>query len=160
MWLILGILSVIGGAAYFRLVPTLSDISTSVKHVYSTIIEVCKVIRRNGIGTCLVWTNQVITNQICNQLVEMHHKYYVIQYPYGVSWYKIIVPRHRGPCKIDTIVDSTGTDVKKDIMMYMGPSHNFHGTTITPTMMGYEQLTFTYLNGTVKTFENNDIVMI
>nr|QBK88281.1 MAG: uncharacterized protein LCMAC202_06430 [Marseillevirus LCMAC202] len=107
-----------------------------------------------------MWTKQIIANQIGNRLVEMHHHHYIIHYPYGVTWYKIIVPRRRGPCLIDTVTDGDNNDVKKDVFAYMGPSHNFHGVTVTPSMLGYDSLTFTYISGEANTFAGTDIVSV
>lgn len=157
MWFYIGILSTIAFSVwYLGRIPTPTDIVLSAKHTYVISREVFKVIRRNGLGVCLIWTKQVIANQIGNRLVEMHHKYYIIHYPYGVTWYKMIIPRRRGPCMIDSIKDSDGNDIKQDIVPYMGPSHNFHGTRVTPKMLGYDSITFIYLNGTEKTFQSTE----
>lgn len=161
MWLYLGIVaaSLLAGW-YYNKIPTIPDTIEAGVHTYTVTKEVCKVIRRNGLGVCLKWTQQVIANQIGNRLVEMHHRYYVIHYPYGVTWYKIIVPRRRGPCKIDTVVDQDGKDVKKDVFAYMGPSHNFHGVAITPKMLGYESLTFTDIFGDARVYTEEEVIAV
>jgi len=122
--------------------------------------EVFNTIRTNGIGICFKWTNKVITNTIGKHLIEMHHKYYVVHYPFGVTWYKIIIPRKRGPCLIDEILDKDGNDIQQEIHQYMGPCHNFHGQNITPEILGYESITFKYLNGSEKTFKNDEVINI
>jgi len=106
--------------------------------------------------TWSVWAKQILANQIGNRLVEMHHKYYIVWYPYGVSWYKILIPRRRRPVLIDTITDENGNDVKKDVLAFMGPSHNFHGIATSPNTLGYESLTFTDLDSQSKTFVENE----
>ncbi len=159
MWLYLGILSTatIVAAWYLKKVPSPM---LATRHTYTVTIEICKVIRRNGLGICLLWTRQVIANQIGRRLVEMHPRYYVIHYPFGVTWYKIIVPRRKGPCLIDTVSDGDGKDVKKDVRAFMGPSHNFHGMTVTPKMLGYDSLIFTYIGGKTKIFAELDEITI
>jgi len=126
----------------------------------STIKEIYNTIRNNGISICFNWTNKIITNTIGKHLIEMHHKYYIIHYPFGIKWYKIIIPRKRGPCLIDEIIDSNGNNVNADIFDYLGPCHNFHGQNMTPEILGYESLTFNYINGTSKTFKNDECIII
>nr|QBK87476.1 MAG: hypothetical protein LCMAC201_03860 [Marseillevirus LCMAC201] len=60
---------------------------------------------------------------------------------------------------VDTI-DCNGNNVKKDVLAYMGPSHNFHGISITPKMLGYDSLTFTYLSGDTKTFTATEEITV
>lgn len=122
--------------------------------------EVYKVIKRNGPGVCLYWSRQIMTNQCAKYFVEMHHKYYIVHYPYGVTWYKIMIPRRRGPCKVDTITDIEGNDVKQELQSFLGPGDNFHGINITPNMIGYSQLTFAYIDGDIKTFVGDEIINI
>lgn len=160
MWIYIGILTTILVAACFKKVPTPTDWIVATQHTYTVTREVYKVIRRNGLGVCLIWTQQIIANQIGNRLVEMHQRYYVIHYPCGVTWYKIIVPRRRGPCIIDTVIDEDGNDVKKDVFAFMGPSHNFHGVSVTPSMLGYKSLTFTDLTDNSQTFAENEVITI
>lgn len=160
MWLYLGIITTMWVVARFNRCPSLTDCVVAAQHTYTVAKDVYDIINKNGIGVCLMWTQQVIANQIGNRLVEMHHRYYIVHYPYGVSWYKIIIPRRRGPCRIDTILDEDGNNVKKDVCSFMGPSHNFHGTQVTPEMLGYNSLTFTDLAGDVKTFDKNDIITV
>ena len=116
---------------------------------------VLKEIHRSGLRICVVWARQVITNWLSIKFIEIHHRYYIIHYPYGVTWYKIIVPRRRGPCTIHSITDADGNDVKDAIFAFMGPGHSFHGIRVTPRMLGYETLTF---NDTV--FTDTDVITI
>ena len=112
------------------------------------------IIQRNS----LHWLQQVFANQLSHRLVEIHHHHYVIHYPYGITWYKILLPRRIGPCMIDEITNHAGNNVKNDVFAFMGPNHDFHGTKVTPEMLGYKSLTFTYLDTTEKTFESSDII--
>jgi len=65
----------------------------------------------------------------------------------------------RGPSMISKIFDENGTDVTSEVITFMGPSHNFHGITTTPHLLGYEKLSFQMLRG-LKVFEKNDVIMI
>lgn len=121
---------------------------------------VCNTIKKTGFNTCILWTKQVITNQIGKKIIEMHHKYYVINYPYGIKWYKIIVPRNRSPCIIDTIHDENDNNITNDILQYMGPCHNFHGKEMTPNLLGYSELHIINIYGEKVVYKNNDIIDI
>jgi len=103
---------------------------------------------------------QLITNKVAKYFVHVDKNYYIVHYPFGVNWYKIIIPRHRKPCKITSITDSSGLDISKDIFEYMGPSHNFHGITVSPQILGYETIIFEYINGDKKEFSNKDEIKI
>jgi hypothetical protein len=129
-------------------------------NIYFLFNELCKIIKLNGINICLKWTHQLIANQIAKRLVEVHHKYYIIHYPYGVTWYKILIPRNRNPVLIETVYDSNGTDVTEDILQYMGPSHNFHGQRIRPIDMGYSSLKFVFTLDNDKYFNEEDIIIL
>lgn len=94
--------------------------------------------------------------------VVINPNYYIVYYPYGVSWYKIIVPRNRRPIVIDSIVNENGVDIKADVLPFMGPGHNFHGLMVTPRMMGFERVTIEYgvAQKLVKTFEANQPILL
>jgi len=100
--------------------------------------------------------SKIMTNYLFQKCVEIHHKYYIVSYPYGMKWYKIILPRVRNPCmidKVETIVGSEIIDVTNVIFDYMGPCYNFHGQKITPQILGYSNLRFTFLDDTIETFQ-------
>lgn len=163
MWLYLGTAAasiVLVAGLLRKQIPSLENTKTSLRHLKSVTTEVYNVIQQNGLGICLLWTKQVIANQISKRLVEIHHKYYIIHYPYGVTWYKIVIPRKRGPSIFDTITDQDGNDVKKQVFEFMGPSRNFHGMDITPMAMGYGKLTITFLDGRVEEFQANDKIIV
>lgn len=86
--------------------------------------------------------------------VEVHHKYYTINYYHGFRYYKIRTPRVRGPCKFDKVFDQCDNDVTEKIKQYAGPSHNFHGIPTTPGMLGYSSLKFDEL-----VFKSDDIII-
>lgn len=99
---------------------------------------------------------EIITHKLSEHLVEMHPRWYTVKYPCGVNWYKIIIPRKRGPCLINTILDEKGECVKEELIPFLGPAHNFHGSVITPAMMGKKTLTFMFLDDTKRTFEKDE----
>ena len=117
-------------------------------------------IRKNGIGICYEWSNKIFSNTVGKYLIELHHTHYIINYPFGVNWYKIIIPRKRGPCMIDEIMDEKGCDIKEKILSFMGPCHNFHGQEMTPKILGYGSITFTFINEDIKTFTGDEIIRV
>ncbi len=108
----------------------------------------------------VTWTRQVFANQISRYLVDVHGTHYIVHYPLGVTWYKIVIPRRRGPSQIDTIITEDGVNVKKQVAAFLGPGYNFHGQTVTPKIMGYDILTFTRLDGTSVTFNSDEKIEI
>ena len=161
MWLYISFCvaaTVIGSLWYKSSTPT--DIITQATNGGQAIVKVVRCVRQHGLGICLQWTRQIVTNQITKHLIEMHHKYYVIHYPYGVTWYKIVIPRKRGPCLIAEIRDSGGNNVMDVITPYMGPSHNFHNQQISPKILGFEELLIVYIDGTEKKFTGNDVITV
>ena len=91
---------------------------------------------------------QFVTRIISKKLVEIHHKRYVVWYPYGVHWYRIVIPRVRGPSRVSnvlSVVDSTTfEDVTDEVKEIMGPCNNFHGIPTSPKMLGYSKLIFKF----------------
>lgn len=139
MWYFIGITSTIFLAAIFN------------KRIANGIT----FLRKDGLN----WSKQLATNYVSKKLIETHHRYYIIHYPRGVRWYKMIIPRKRGPCKITQITNNT-RDVTCDVLQFMGPSHTFHGIRVTPKMLGYTQLSFHFLDSTVLSFEESDIITV
>lgn len=98
------------------------------------------------------------TRKLSNYFIEIHHTYYIVNYPFGLHWYKIIIPRSRGPCKITDIVDSQENSIYEKLIPFLGPSHDFHKTIITPKILGVDKLTIYYVSGETDTFESNNII--
>jgi hypothetical protein len=121
--------------------------------------SLAKMLYNDGPKEGLRWINQLLTHWLYQQLVEVHRNYYIVHYPLGVSWYKIIIPRRRGPSRITQILDHQGRDIKEDLFAHLGPGKDFHGQPITPEMLGHQQLTI--IQGPQELiFENNDKITI
>lgn len=161
MWYFIGIASTIFFVGtFFRQTEYYPRIKETVVNGINAAIEGVSIVRENGIGVCLVWSKQIMTNQIAKRLVEIHHRYYIIHYPYGVTWYKMIIPRKRGPCRITQVTHNT-TDVTGDVLQCMGPGHSFHGVKVTPKMLGYTgPLSFHFLDTTVTTFGETEPITL
>ena len=105
---------------------------------------------------------QTFANFLSKKHVEINTNYYIVYYPYGVSWYKIIVPRNRRPMVIDSITDENGVDIKSQVLSFMGPGHNFHGMMVTPKMMGFQKITIEYgaVDKISKSFDTNVPILL
>lgn len=77
----------------------------------------------------------------------------------GINRYVIRFPRVRGPSQIISILDKDDKDVTLKVKAFMGPSHNFHGVPTTPELLGYDILTFIFLDDTKKTFEKDQRIV-
>jgi hypothetical protein len=120
-----------------------------------------------GVGIFSYWDSinkiiqQLFTHILSKYCIEIHHTKYIINYPIGVNWYKIIVPRKRFPFILHSVVDVAGNDITQNIIPFMGPGHDFHGMKITPKLIGYKELTFTFGLPEIKiTFDENDIINV
>lgn len=84
--------------------------------------------------------------------------YYEIPYQNGTSSYRLRFPKIRGPCLVSTVVDENSKDVTKEVKELMGPSHNFHSVSTTPSLLGYRSLTFHMRSGETKEFREHDTI--
>lgn len=131
-----------------------------VKNLFNNTYDFLYVLMHNHPREYMHWIKKFVANQSAKYLIEMHHKYYIVNYPYGVKWYKIIIPRKRGPCPFEYIYDENETDVTESVLTFMGPSFDFHKLPITPKQMGYESLTFVLEDDSEKKFMQNDTIFI
>ena len=77
--------------------------------------------------------------------VEHHRGVVDLTFYDGTFKYVIRFPRKRGPCPFHRVYAGTATtllDVTDRIREFAGPCHNFYGIHTTPSMLGYDNLTF------------------
>lgn len=141
MWLYLGIFTAMLSAYYKQ------QLATAIKTVWQKP------------SLPFHWAKEFCTYQLGRRITEMHHAHYIVNYPHGFTWYKILIPRKRGPCEIMDIHDQDGNNVTDTILQFMGPGHNFHGIPTTPKMLGFESLTFSFLIDEKK-FEQEQIISV
>ena len=70
--------------------------------------------------------------------------------------FKMFVIPTRGPSPVMNITDENSNDVTKMVLPYMGPNYNWHGISITPKNLEYEQLSFQLSNGSNYTYNSTD----
>ena len=107
---------------------------------------------------CKTVVQEVVAYYLSQYLVEVHHNYYIIHYPFGMKWYKIIVQRVRGPQSVDSVYSHDGTDITDSIAEYFGPCYNAHQTAITPKLLGHTAIKIVDYSGNEKIFNENDII--
>ena len=56
---------------------------------------------------------EMATILISRKVTETHHKHFVISYPHGTHWYKIVVPRERRPFVLCSVMDENEKDVTR-----------------------------------------------
>lgn len=64
----------------------------------------------------------------------------------GNTWYRALIP-HRKKIRPKTIYKITerGHDLTKDIVPYMGPNEDWYNQLVTPSLLGYNSLTFSFM---------------
>ncbi len=85
---------------------------------------------------------------------------YELDYYYQGTNYKIFVRINKGPSLVVKVTDEYAKDVTSEIKAYMGPNENFHGATISPNDLGYNQLTFHIRSGSKISFANIETITI
>lgn len=106
----------------------------------------------------IVWISML--QYINNTVVCVGKNKYEVSYVISGKLYKFQTKVHRGPIPILQIIDDNDHDVTSLILPYMGPQFKGHDTIPpTPTLLGYESLTFETSNGTSYTCTENDIIM-
>jgi hypothetical protein len=64
----------------------------------------------------------------------------------------------RGPPPVLMISTNEFDDVTYEILSYLGPQYDWHGSKYSPNKLGYEKLNFELSNGTQVTFEKDEII--
>jgi hypothetical protein len=67
--------------------------------------------------------------------------------------------RLMGPSPYKTIM-SGDKDVTNEILKYMGPARNFYGIPTSPSMLGYNSLTFATYNDVIHIYSDDQIIKV
>lgn len=129
-----------------------------------------KLLKNHGFsGTVHILKSYVgsyLTFKLAGYIITKNHDHYIINYPYGTSWYKIIIRKHPGPNMIENITTSVieGKESEKEVIHelapYLGPGHDFQGMKLSPNDLGYDSLKIYYFNGNTKIYATNEIMEI
>jgi len=104
-----------------------------------------------------------MTKYLESGLLSSSTSHYELIYFSGTQKYRILFPKKRGPKSVTKVVthcDIITKDVTCHILECMGPSHNFHGISTTPFLLGYKNLTFILRNGTELIFTDKELIKI
>src|SRR5271154_7462108 len=92
-------------------------------------------------------------------IVKLLIRGYELSYYHDGKRYKIKFPMKRGPNTIIQVLDNT-QDVTNKFFEYYGPGRNFHNLVYTPHHLGFDSMTIYYTNGSTKTFEENEMIIV
>lgn len=97
--------------------------------------------------------------QFCNKSVVCIDKnLYQVTYTINGKLYKMLVKQTKGPNPFVKISNEMNIDITKDILPYIGPQYNFHGSNLTPKSLHCKSLTFTLNNGKTFVYQEKDII--
>ena len=74
--------------------------------------------------------------------------------------YCIRFKRKFGPASYTRIEKEDGESVIKEVSEFAGPCRNFYGIPTTPYMLGFESLKIFYRSAEVKTFSENELIIL
>ncbi len=74
--------------------------------------------------------------------------------------YRIRFKRRFGPPSYTRIENEDGGSVTKEVSEFAGPCRNFYGIPTTPYMLGFESLKIFYRSAEVKTFSENELIIL
>ena len=89
---------------------------------------------------------------------KLDRKTYELTYVINGKMYKMIVIPKRGPAPVLQISNNEEIDVTDQVLPYMGPRYDWHGTRLAPQFFGHQSLTFELGDGTEHTYEGNNHV--
>ena len=93
-----------------------------------------------------------------NTVRKLDRKTYEISYMINGKLYKMIVIPKRGPAPVLQISDDEQNDVTSQILPYMGPQYDWHGSKFKPSFFGHKSLTIELSNGEEYTCEEESHV--
>jgi hypothetical protein len=95
-----------------------------------------------------------------NSVIKVDKNKYEISYIINGKLYKMIIKPLRGPSCVLDIRDDKNNDVTEHIIPYLGPNEDWNNTQFYPLYFGYNKLIFELLDGTIKIFNNNEIIIL
>lgn len=157
----------LAGAAFF-IAKNINNIINFVSGARNHLPVVQEIYRTSSWRTlmdfCVFYARIKATHFFETGLLLKNSSSYSLVYYDGAAKYCVLFPKKRGPCPFSQVTtaisDGKEVDFTEKIREFAGPSHNFHGIPTTPKMFNFENLTFTYRNGTVRTFQKDDVIVL
>jgi hypothetical protein len=95
-----------------------------------------------------------------NSLIKIDKNSYELSYIVHGKLYKMIIKPIRGPVPILCVTNENNVDITDEILPYLGPNNDWHGKKYYPDFFKYKTLNIELLNGTKKTFNDNETIII
>ena len=105
-----------------------------------------------------LWIN--IIQYLNSTIIPIKNRKYKVTYVIKGKTYKMIVKPKRGPRKVILVYDEKQEDVSYLVFPYLGPEENFHGEIYTPTFFEREELVFELSDGSEKSFNGEDKIIL
>lgn len=83
-----------------------------------------------------------------------------VSYVINGHLHTMVVRPSRGPPPVLLVTDELGNDVSDVVLPYMGPSYDWHKRSFTPEFWGKERLVFEMSNGSTKTIEKDQLILL
>jgi len=93
--------------------------------------------------TLYIWLCQWLNKTV----VKIGKNTYEINYVLKGKLYKVVVVSKGGASPVLQVIDDLNQDVTKNILMYMGPSYDWHNSHFSPEFFGTQSLTFELIDG-------------
>jgi hypothetical protein len=85
---------------------------------------------------------------------------YHVSYTLNGKQYVMITQGPRGPSEVDEVFDEHGNNVSNNVLKYLGPLNDFHGTPLTPKDLGYDRLVFETMDCETLTFTSDQVITL
>ena len=94
------------------------------------------------------------------KVVKINKNKYHLNYFVNNKKYIMVLTPMRGPAPILKIFDENQIDRTHEILQYVGIHYDFHNIKFTPNFFKYKSLHFIMANGDIKSFHNNQHIVI
>lgn len=95
-----------------------------------------------------------------NTAVKLDGNKYLVSYTIKGVVYKMIIKPRKGPSKVVSVFDESGLEISNLLFPYLGLDEKFHGGIYTPLFFQKTELVFELLDGTTKTFKENETIIL
>ncbi len=138
----------------------LKDVAVTKYRRWRSLNQLVSTTERNNVR--IVWisfkmvmhTMYIAFLQYMNTSVyKLDRKTFELSYVINGKLYKMVVIQKRGPTPVLQVSNDLQTDVTDQVLPYMGPQHDWHGTRFSPEFFGHQSLTFELSDGTEHTYE-------
>jgi hypothetical protein len=95
-----------------------------------------------------------------NSVKKLDKHTYEVEYVVGGKIYRMIVIPKRGPPHIIQATDQDGRDITDNLLPYYGPNYDWHSIHFIPQFFNCDRITFILSDGSEKTFEEHNYILL